>query len=181
MYRPERTHVPVRALIPAFAVAATIACLAALLPATAVAGGFDEVGYNRTARIFSGTCLSWGADKLGSVAAAESYCGASLHDQLVMKWNKAWDECNKHGNDDAEYCAGAWLTNQWNGRFPGGSGETAFYKFIWVGSDLESSAYWRPGGVPIWTDYEWTMAQGSDESGHWWLVHARPNGFGPAS
>jgi len=177
MYRAAGTHTRVRTLVSTLAVAAAAVVLG-VLPAVASAGGFDDAGYNRNARIFVGTCLSWGEDKLGSVAAAEAYCGPSLNDRLVMKWNRAWDECNEHGNDDATYCAGAWLTNEWNGKGRGGSGETAHYKFIWVGSAGEASEYWLPGGLPIWSNYEWTMAHGTDSGGHWWYAHARPNGFG---
>lgn len=162
--------------------ATLVVCLAAVallvVPSIASAKGFDEFGYNRTARVFVGTCLSWGEDRLGSTGAAEAYCGTSVNDRLVMKWNRAWDECNEHGNDDAEYCGGAWLTNEWSGSFPGGSGETAHYKFIWIGSDGESSEYWQPGGEAIWGTYEWTLAHGTDAGGHWWWLHARPNGLG---
>jgi len=44
----------------------------------------------------------------------------------------------------------AWCTNEWNGAFPGGSGEVWHYKIIWVEPELENSLYWREGGYSIW-------------------------------
>jgi len=154
--------------------------LLGVVPAMAQAAGgkgFDKYGYNKTARVFVGTCLSWYEGKYGS--GGEAYCGAYSNDRLVMKWNKTWDECNAHGNDDATYCAGAMLTNEWNGKVRGGSGEVWHYKIIWVGSEGEDSPYWRSGGALVWNNYEELMSQGISEGGnHESLVHATPNGFG---
>src|SRR3990167_4732886 len=75
------------------------------------AGGFDQYGYNDTARIFSGPAD--GVDRVldGKVWGDPTYA----NDHLVMKWNKAWDLCNANGYDNPDYCLGAWTTNEWNG------------------------------------------------------------------
>lgn len=168
------------AIVMLAAVAALAISGIASTAASASERGFDQYGYNDTARIFVGTCRSWGEGKYGwTQAQAEAYCGASSNDQLVMKWNKAWDECNENGYENPEYCAGAMLTNEWNGQVPGGSGETFHYKIVWVGSAGEGSSYWRAGGELVWGNYEVLMAQGTNSEGvHEFLVHATPNGFG---
>lgn len=147
------------------------------LAATASAGGgYDQYGYNNTARNFNGTGSSWclaggqAADCLGIYSA----------DKLVMKWNAAWDACNAAGNDDATACAGAWTDNQWNGR-NGGSGQIWHYKIIWVGSAGSASSYWLSGGYSVWGNYEVIMDQGQDPNvgaGHMWFTRATPNGYG---
>lgn len=141
--------------------------------------GFDEFGYNNSARVFVGTCKSWYLGKFsGTEAQAEAYCGAYANDQLVMKWNKAWDDCNDAGNNDEAACAGAWLSNEWNGAVSGGSGEVWHYKFIWVGQELENSTYWRDGGYALWGNYEAVMDQGTAGGEHFWYTHALPTGYG---
>lgn len=163
-------------------VGALVALLAmvAALTLTAVAsagGGFDQYGYNNTARVFNGTGSSWclaggqGANCLGVYSS----------DNLVMKWNAKWDACNDNGYDDPAYCAGAWTNNEWNGKVPGGSGAVWHYKIIWVGSAGEDSPYWAPGGYSVWGNYEVIMDQGLDPSygpGHLWFARATPNGYG---
>lgn len=74
-------------------------------------GGFDEFGYNDRARIFVGPADGVDRDLDGTVWGDSTYA----NDRLVMKWNQAWDACNEAGNDDEEACAGAWVTNEWNG------------------------------------------------------------------
>ncbi|HET7630223.1 MAG TPA: hypothetical protein VFK03_02510 [Candidatus Saccharimonadales bacterium] len=142
--------------------------------------GFDQNGYNDNARVFVGDCLDWYTGKYGGTEAqAQNYCGDYANDQLVMKWNKAWDECNATTDqDDASVCAGAWLTNHWNGHVPGGSGEVWQYKYVWVGSEGENSPYWRDGGESIWGNYEVVMSQGVAGGEHSVLTHATPNGLG---
>jgi hypothetical protein len=142
--------------------------------------GFDQYGYNRSARVFVGTGSSWCQGKLGwSKATCDAYMGIYANDQLVMKWNAAWNACNAAGNDDESACAGASLDNEWNGMVPGGSGETEHFKAIWVGSAGEDSSYWRDGGYLIWNNYEALMDQGMADGSHWWAAHATPNGYGP--
>ena len=156
--------------------AAFVALLASLVltAAASAGGGFDQNGYNATARLFNGTGSSWCLYK-GLSADCEGSYG---NDRLVMKWNAAWDACNAAGGDDASACAGAMLDNEWNGKVPGGSGETEHYKIIWVGSEGESSQYWRDGGYSIWGNYEVILDQGQDASGHFWAAHATPAGYG---
>ena len=146
-----------------------------VIPVTnALAGGFDEFGYNDVAHIFNGKASGW------CLAGGQSAdcMGIYTNDNLIMKWNEAWDECNAHGYDDPTYCAGAWTSNEWNGMNPDGSQSVWHYKMIWVGSAGESSIYWMPGGYSIWGNYEVIQDFGFDPTGHYWYAHARPNGYG---
>lgn len=146
------------------------------------AGGFDEFGYNDGARIFNG--LADGVDRVldDKLWGDEAYA----NDRVVMKWNEEWDLCNENGNDNPDYCLGAWTDNEWNGKVRGGSGEVWHYKIIWVGSGLENSPYWVEGGYPIWGNYEVIMDQGISTSdycgpnngGHQFCALAGPNGYG---
>jgi len=134
--------------------------------------GFDEYGYNYKARIFVGAAD--GVDRVldGKVWGDPTYA----KDHLVMKWSKAWDDARFYG---APWTPDAWVTNEWNGRVPGGSGEVWHYKIIWVGPELENSPYWREGGYPIWDQFEVIMDQGSwSDHLHEVLALALPNGFG---
>ncbi len=128
--------------------------------------GFNEFGYNYTARNFVGTGASWCADYgvFDEATCNEWLMGPFYNDKLVMKWNEAWDACNDNGYDDPAYCAGAWTDNEWNG-MNGGSGAVWHYKIIWVGSEGESSPYWREGGYLVWGNYEVVMDQGTDKTG----------------
>jgi hypothetical protein len=144
---------------------------AAILVAPAFAGGFDEFGYNYQARVFVGKAD--GVDRIldDKVWGDPTYA----NDQLVMKWSKAWDDARFHG---AVWSPDAWEDNEWNGMFPGGSGETWHYKIIWVGSALEGSEYWREGGYAIWGQFEVIMSHGTIDGEHIWEALAKPNGFG---
>lgn len=136
--------------------------------------GFNEFGYNYTARVFSG--LADGTDKIldKKVWGDQTYA----NDHLTMKWNEAWDLCNANGYDNPEYCLGAWTNNEWNGAVPGGSGEVWHYKMIWVGSLGQDSPYWVDGGYPIWENYEVIMDQGTLDGVHYWYAHGIPAGYG---
>jgi hypothetical protein len=145
------------------------------MPSLALAGpqsGFDEYGYNYKARLFSGPAD--GVDRMldGLVWGDPTYA----NDHLVMKWSKAWDDARFNG---ASWTPDAWCTNHWNGNVPGGSGEVEQFKCIWVGFELEDSAYWRPGGYEIWGQFEAVFdhyVYGGGE--HEWLARALPAGFG---
>ncbi|MCL5029192.1 MAG: hypothetical protein M1480_09250 [Bacteroidetes bacterium] len=135
--------------------------------------GFDEYGYNYTARLFNGTGESWSLQK----GLPADYLGIYSKDKLIMKWSKAWDDARFNG---APWTPDAWEDNEWNGKFPGGSGQVWHYKIIWVGPDLETSQYWRPGGYAIWGEFEVIMDQGQDPNvgpGHLWYAHAKPTGY----
>ncbi len=128
------------------------------------AAGFDQYGYNEAAGIFNGP-----ADGIDRVMDGLLW-GSPLYasDHLVMKWNKAWP------NGD-----GAWLTNEWNGRAPGGSGEVWHYKIVRLAAPC--GAYGTPlpdGGYCLWGQYEMIMSHGSVGNQHFWDAHARPTGFG---
>jgi hypothetical protein len=98
-----------------------------LLVTVAKAAGFNEFGYNYTARIFNGTGSSWCLAE-----GKPSNClGIYSPDKLVMKWNAEWDRGNAEGWAHPPYAA--WEDNEWNGKVAGGSGEVWHYKIVWVG------------------------------------------------
>ena len=138
---------------------------------TVKASGRDQYGYNYQARIFVGP--EDGADR----NLDGTYWGDATYakDHLVMKWSKGWDDARFHGTP---WGPEAYLDNEYNGRVPGGSGETAHYKIIWVGPELSASQYWRPGGYDIWGQFEVVMSQGTAGGQHWWEARAVPNGYG---
>lgn len=132
--------------------------------------GFDQFGYNYTARLFNGNAD--GVDRIldGKLWGDPTYA----NDHLVMKWSKGWDDARFNG---APWSADAWEDNEWNGKVPGGSGEVWHYKIIWVGPTLQASQYWREGGYPIWGEFEVIFSQGSVANEHFWEAHAKPAGF----
>jgi len=163
-------------------VAVTILALLALgtIPALAGGGGgFDQYGYNRTARVFVGTASSWCADRVargqyGNVDACLAANGmtAYANDRIVMKWNAEWDRGNTEGWTKPPY--DAWENNEWNGAFPGGSGEVWHYKIVWV----ESCGAVPDGGYCIWGQFAVIMDQGMADGEHFWYTHAIPTGYG---
>ena len=145
--------------------------------APANGGGFDDFGYNHTARIFNGTCKSWHMGKFGSTdAQAEAYCGIYTNDKLVMKWNAEWDRGNAEGWSNPPY--NAWENKEWNGAFPGGSGEVWHYKIVWVGNCNADPSLVPEGGYCIWGQFATIMDHGKDSTGHFWFAHANPTGYG---
>ncbi len=139
--------------------------------------GFDKYGYNRNARIFNGTGLSWCMGKLGyDEAGCREYLGANADDKLVMKWNAEWDRGNSEGWSDSHYAA--WENNEWNGKVPGGSGSVWHYKIVWVGNCVSKPALVPEGGACIWGQFAVIMDQGTDSGGHLVISHAIPNGYG---
>lgn len=159
------------------AVILMLSLMLALLPAQSAAagGGFDEWGYNRTARIFVGTGWSWCMAKVGDEAWCTSYPGPYANDRVVMKWNAEWDRGNAENWANPPY--DAWENNEWNGAFPGGSGTVWHYKIVWVGSCSNVPE----GGYCIWGQFATIMDQGMDPSSdpaHIWFAHTSPNGYG---
>lgn len=143
-----------------------------VIPAFAAGnGGFDQFGYNYQARIFVGPADGVDRNLDGAVWGDPTYA----NDHLVMKWSKAWDDARFHG---ALWSPDAWTTNEWNGQAPDGSQSVWHYKIVWVGAALENSPHWRPGGYPIWGQFEVIMDQGTDSTGHQWYALATPNGLG---
>lgn len=139
------------------------------------AGGFDEFGYNRTARIFNGTGESWSLAK----GLPADYLGVYAADKLVMKWNAEWDRGNAEGWSDPNGYD-AWEDNEWNGKV-GGSGEVWHYKIKWVGNYTADPSLIPEGAYGIWGQFAVIMDQGFDPNvgpGHLWLAHATPAGYG---
>jgi len=138
--------------------------------------GFDEFGYNRTARIFNGTGLGWCQGKFGwTEAQCRAYLGTSTDDKLVMKWNAEWDRGNADGWNKPPY--NAWLDNQWNG-MKDGSQSVWHYKIVWVGPCGADNTPLSGGGYCLWGQFKVLMDQGKDVSGHFWFAHANPTGYG---
>lgn len=135
------------------------------------ATGFDEFGYNYTARIFNGAADGVDRQLDSKVWGDSTYA----KDHLVMKWSKAWDDARFGG---APWIPGAWTDNEWNGKVPDGSGEVWHYKIVWVGPELDKSPYWRTGGYAIWGEFEVIMDQGSVANEHFWYTHAKSSGYG---
>jgi len=132
--------------------------------------GFDQYGYNDTARIFNGTYLSWCEAK-----GLDCEDSPNANDRLIMKWNAEWDRGNAEGWDNPPYAA--WENNEWNGKVPGGSGDVWHYKIVWVGTCTEGSIL-PNGGYCIWGQFEVLMDQGTSDGVHEMLTHAIPNGYG---
>jgi len=145
---------------------------------SAADNGFDEFGYNRTARIFSGTYGSWCLEQDPAGTWCPAYAGNWWNDKLVMKWNAEWDRGNAEKWAHPPY--DAWTSNMSNGMFTGGSsGETWIYKIVWVGGDC--GADYTPlenGGYCIWGQFEVILSQGTVGGEHLWDVLAKPAGYG---
>ena len=138
--------------------------------------GFDEWGYNRTARIFSGTGWLWCMGKVGDVDWCTAYLGPYRDDKVIMKWNAEWDRGNAEDWANPPY--DAWLNNQWNGMAPGGSGETWHYKYVWVGPCGADYTPLANGGYCIWGQFAVILSHGTIEGQHFWDAHGTPAGYG---
>lgn len=152
-----------------------------LLSAAAVfAAGNGWSGYNYNARVFVGTGEQYCMQKYDGNSAGQDSCKnylkGYLNDKITMKWNEAWDTCNDVGD-----CTGAWTDNEWNGKFPGGSGEVWHYKIQWVDYSCGADGTQLPdGGYCIWGNYEVLMSHGTVGGEHIWEAngHAIPTGYG---
>jgi len=137
--------------------------------------GFDEWGYNHTARIFNGTAWDWCIVKFDDETYCEDYLGDYANDHLVMKWNAEWDRGNAEGWAFPPY--DAWESNLWIGNGSGRSGEVSHYKFVWVGPCVDGTTF-PNGGYCIWSQFEVLMDMGVDGGVHYWSAHAIPSGYG---
>jgi hypothetical protein len=138
--------------------------------------GFNEFGYNYTARLFNGTGESWSLAK----GLPADYLGIYSKDKLVMKWNAEWDRGNAEGWTDPNGYE-AWENNEWNGKVDGGSGAVWHYKIVWVGDYVADPTLIPEGGYGIWGQFAVLMDQGTDPNfgpGHLWFAHANPTGYG---
>lgn len=144
-------------------------------PSLAVTGnGFDEYGYNRTARIFNGAAD--GVDKVldGAYWGNTDYA----NDKLLMKWTADWDRGNAEGWSDPAGYPGAWISNEWNGKVKGGSRETWHYKIQWLGPCGADGTPLPDGGYCVWGLFEVILSHGTVANQHFWDAHARSSGFG---
>ncbi|MHB8856218.1 MAG: hypothetical protein ACYC6K_06325 [Bellilinea sp.] len=143
---------------------------------TAADNGFDQWGYNRTARIFSGTYLSWCMELGKTEDECATALGVYANDKLVMKWNAEWDRGNDEGWSNPPY--NAWENNEWNGMAPGGSGGVWAYKIVWVGACGVDGTPLPSGGYCIWGQFAVIMDQGTTDGEHLWYALAKPAGYG---
>jgi hypothetical protein len=145
-----------------------------LIPTTmAMAGsGFDQYGYNDTARIFVGAADGVDRNLDGTVWGDPTYG----NDLLNMKWNAEWDRGNAEGWSNPPYRAH--IDNKWNGMVPGGSGETWLYKIVWVGPCGPDGTPLPDGGYCIWGQFEVVFSHGTYANQHFWDAHAIPAGYG---
>ncbi|MFA5837735.1 MAG: hypothetical protein WC837_12355 [Bellilinea sp.] len=143
---------------------------------SAADNGFDEFGYNRTARIFSGTGWSWCMEKVGSATWCENYLGSYANDKIVMKWNAEWDRGNAENWAHPPYNAEE--NNIWNGHGEGGSGENWLYKIVWVGPCGTDGTPLDSGGYCLWGQFAVILSQGTAGGEHIWETLAKPAGYG---
>ena len=144
-------------------------------------GGFDEFGYNYAARTFRGPADGIDRSLDGMVWGDPTYA----NDFLVMKWNAEWDRGN-YGPDGIRDTADdwtdppydAWTNNEWNGKVPGGSGETWQYNMVWVGPCGNYGTPVEGGGYCIWNQFAVILSQGTVGGEHLWDVLASPAGYG---
>lgn len=144
-------------------------------------------GYNWKAKVFVGTGMQYCQQKLGieDKFACEATIGEDADDHLVMKWSQAWHNAVfgpdgiRYNGDELDWTTDAWVNNQWNGMAPGGSGESYHSRILWVGTPCDNTnPNWRDGGYCIWGQMEVMHKQGIDSSGHYWLAHGIPSGYG---
>ncbi len=147
---------------------------AQILPAK-TENGFDEFGYNRTARNFNGTGLSWCLAKGLTKEWCNNYLGSSVNDKLIMKWNAEWDRGNAENWSKPPYSA--WTDNEWNGMVKGGSGSVWHYKIAWDETCAKGGTP-SAGGYCIWGQFKVLMDQGKDATGHFILDKSTPAGYG---
>ncbi len=136
--------------------------------------GFNQYGYNYTARIFNGTLGSWCASKGISVTDCAIY--GNVNDKLVMKWNAEWDHGNAEGWNNPPYRA--WEDNEYNGKVKGGSGQVWHYKIVWVPPCGADGTKLANGGYCIWGQFAVIMDQGTSDGIHTILAHGKPTGYG---
>lgn len=151
-----------------------------LITTTALAGsgdngksddkGFDDCGYNYQANIYVGSADCVDRTEDGTVWGDPTYA----NDHLVMKWSKGWDDARFGGE---EWGHDAWLNNQWNGKAPGGSGET-WHNEVDYSQVCADGNEPTDGGKCIWGIFEETMSHGTIDNEHVWVDHATPAGSG---
>jgi len=148
-----------------------------------VSAGFDEFGYNPTARNFVGTGSSWCQGKLGwNKSTCDAYMHPYENDKLVMKWNAEWDRGNDEVWTDPDGYD-AWENNEWNGRVPGGSGEIWHYKIAWdrgcADENVPSTQATKGNAYCLWGPFAMLQSQGSGaDRVHVWDVLMKPAGYG---
>lgn len=141
--------------------------------------GFDAYGYNYNARLFSGPATGWCLKKYGY----ENCLGIYSNDHLVMKWSQAWADAKfgpdgvAENGDELPWTTEAWVSNQWNGMVPGGSGEAEHVKIVWVGPCGAEFQQLPDGGYCIWGQFEAIFDHYVGQNNNWWAKVA-PAGYG---
>jgi hypothetical protein len=130
----------------------------------------------------NGTVYNGCADGVDGYVDGLYYGGVSIftYDKLLMKWNQGWNDGNAEGWSNPPYDAA--ISNEWNGNFLGGSGQTWRYLIRWVGAcGADGTLLPGPRLVPaycIWGQFAVEMSQGSIDSQHFWDAHGGHPGFG---
>lgn len=144
-------------------------------------------GYNWKALVFVGTGMQYCQQRFGITdkATCEATIGEDADDHLVMKWSQAWQDAVfgpdgvRYNGDELPWTTDAWVSNEWNGMVPEGSGGSYHVKIVWVGTPCDNTnPNWRDGGYCIWGQMEVIHEQGIDSSGHYWFAHGIPAGYG---
>ena len=158
----------------AVSLAVSLALLVSALAGPAAPNGFDQYGYNRTARVFQGPASGWCLERGWSA----NCLGIYSNDNLVMKWNAEWDRGNAEGWSKGPYRA--YEDNEWNGNVPGGSGYTEHFKAVWIGGSCGADGTpLANGGYCIWGQFEAIFDKGMNpDHSRWILAHAKPAGYG---
>jgi len=154
--------------------------------AMAVGNGWS--GYNWKANVFVGTGRQYCEQKYeGNQQAINNclnYLEGYLNDKITMKWSEAWQMAEfgpdglRGNGDELLWTTDAWLNNEWNGMFPGGSGTTEHVKIKWVGTPCdENNENWAVGGYCIWGQFEAIQDFYGPGIPDVW-AHAIPNGYG---
>lgn len=140
--------------------------------------GFNQYGYNNTARLFNGTLNQWCLKKgITDSTVCGSYGFGSANDKLVMKWNAEWDRGNAEGWSNPPY--NAWTNNEFNGNVKDGSGFVWHYKIVWVGEYVSDPTLIPSGAYGIWGQFAVIMDQGIDPIlGHVSFALGSPAGYG---
>jgi hypothetical protein len=93
-------------------------------------GGFNEWGYNYTARLFNGWYGQWGERKAyQGLPPGEHWSGATWDAWILMKWSKNW-------TPEADEPIGAWVTNHWT----------------WYSNDYDVATWYGWDTRVVWTD-----------------------------
>jgi len=128
------------------------------------AGGFDEWGYNYTAKLFNGMYCDYHPSVRPGGANHDSCMASFGNVNLEMKWNDAWlskydrdgdGSLDRHYGFDSYIGSGAWTTNHMSEQYIGDDGKkhTWVYFTKIVAKPTEDYDCAANGGAQIWGDF----------------------------